>query len=343
MLTLNEKPEGAMGEVAAGAVGTQRLTFNSFVLKYNSLIILFLLIVVSAIISPIFLTKNNIVNVFRQQSTYVIISMGMIMTLLTGGIDLSVASMAGVGCVMIPWVCDELGLGMGWAIIVTLLSCTAFGAISGALVAFLNMAPFIVTLAMSFGLQGFAYIITNAITRFVSAEDALSTFMIAFGQKSDPLIGIPYRVYLAVAVVAAVWFVLKYTAFGRLCMATGSNPVAVKLAGVNISKYRFIVYIISGFLAGLAGIMIAFGNGAATPTICSGDYAMATIAGAVIGGAAMEGGRGSALLTVVGVFVIGLINNIMNLMSVPAWPQWCVKAAVILLAIFLRSVTDKRR
>jgi ribose transport system permease protein len=342
MTTLNDKQGVLAGEVTAGTVGVQRLTMHTFVLKYNVLIILVLLIVVSAIISPIFLTPNNIVNVLRQQSSYIIISMGMLMTLLTGGIDLSVASMAGVGCVMIPWVSDVLGLGMGWAIVLTLITGIVFGAVNGFLVARLKMAPFIVTLAMGFGLQGFAYIITNAITRFVSTEDALSRFMIAFGQKSDPLIGIPYRVYLAMGIVAIFWFLLKYTSFGRLCMATGSNPTAVKLAGINISKYRFIVYVISGFLACLAGMMLAFGNGAAAPTVCAGDYAMATIAGTVIGGTAMEGGRGTALLTVAGVFVIGLINNIMNLMSVPAWPQWCVKAVVILLAIFLRSIMDER-
>jgi ribose transport system permease protein len=338
----------SLGNATGGTeilVGARKMTPSTFILEYNALIILVLLIAVSSLMSPIFLSWNNVVNVLRQQSSYLIIAMGMLMCLLTGGIDLSVASTVGFGSIMITQLVVNNDMAIIPAVLITLALCAVIGMINGSLVAYLNMAPFIVTLAMDFGIRGVVYIISRGMNIMLSPKDSdplLQSFM-DFGQRGDPLIGIPWKVYLTVVIVLIFWFVLRYTSFGRLITATGSNPVAVTLAGIDIKKYRFSVYIICSFLGGLAGVLTTASNGASSPNTATGDYAMTAIAGTILGGADLAGGKGSAGFTVMGVFIFGLISNILNLSNVPAYPQLCVKAVVIILAIFMRSVINKNK
>ena len=328
---------------AAVAAEPKESIIGNILVKYSSVIILIIMIIISAIISPLFLTKNNIMNVLRQQAPYAVVSMGLLMCLMSGHIDLSVSSMVGLGCCMVTWLSVKLGLPITLSVILTLVGCAFFGAINGTLVAFMKMPAFIATLAMSYGLQGLAYIISGTLTMFVPNDTAAGRLFLLIGQKSDPIIGVPYRCYIALVVVIVFWFITKFTSYGRMVVATGSNARAVELAGISTKKYTFLVYVVEGFLGGLAGLLVCFANGASTPTICAGDYGMFAIAGTVIGGATMDGGTGSVIFALVGVFVMGLINNIMNLISVPAWPQWCVKAVVIILAIFLRGLTRRKQ
>ena len=343
MSNQNEKLPNNAGSGSAILVGERKMTFGTFLINYNALIILGLLIIVSSVISPIFLTWNNLINVLRQQTGYVIIAMGMLMCLLTGGIDLSVASTVGFGSVLVTHLAVTNNMGIVQSVFIALLLSAIVGVANGFLVSYLNMAPFIVTLAMSFGIQGVVFIITRGMNTMLLANNSAIQAFLNFGQNNDPLIGIPWRVYLTVLIVAFFWFILKYTSYGRLTTATGSNPIAVTLAGINIKKYRMLAYIICSSLAGLAGVLITAGNGSSSPATTNGDYAMTAIAGTILGGADLGGGKGSVLFTVVGVFIMGLINNIMNLSNVPAYPQWCVKAAVILIAIFMRSVINKNK
>lgn len=337
-----KQPASTRGETAI-LVGERKMTLGKFLLTYNAVIILVLLIIISTIMSPIFLTWNNIVNVLRQQTTYLIVSMGMLMCLITGGIDLSAASTVGFGSILITHLVVLNDVGVVPAILIAMVLCALVGALNGFLVAYLNMAPFIVTLAMSFGIQGVVYILTRGMNHMLIATNPAIQAFLNFGQNNDPWIGLPWKVYLTIALVIFFWFLLKYTAFGRLCTATGSNPVAVTLAGIDIKKYRVAAFTICSFLAGVAGILITASNNASSPATTSGDYAMTAIAGTILGGADLGGGKGSVGFTVVGVFIMGLINNIMNLSNVPAYPQWCVKAVIIILAIFMRSVINKNR
>ena len=323
-------------------VGERKLTPSTFIIKYNAPIILIVLIVVSTIISPVFLSWINIVNVLRQQTGYLIIAMGLMMCLLTGGIDLSVASVVGFGSIMITEMVTMRDFGIIPAILITLACCALIGAMNGLLIAYLRMAPFIVTLAMSYGAMGLVYIVSKGANRMLTGSDPLIETFKVFGQGNDPLFGLPWRIYLTLMIILIFWFILKYTAYGRLMTATGSNPLAVSLAGINTKIYRFSANVICSALAGLAGILITAASGASSPMTVSGDYTMTAIAGAIIGGGDLGGGKGSVPLTVVGIFIMGLINNIMNLSNVPAYPQWCVKAVVIIVAIFMRSVVNTR-
>jgi len=323
-------------------VGERKMTLSKFFIDYNALIILVLLIIISAVWSPIFFTRNNLVNVLRQQTSYLVVAVGLLVVMLTGGIDLSVASMVGLGSVMVT----ELVTMNEWrlvpAILLTLGICLVFGAINGFLVAVLKMAPFIVTLAMSFAVLGVVFIATKGAYRMLSGDDPLIDGFIEFGQGSDPLLGLPWRIYITAVIVIIFWLVLTYTSFGRLTKATGSNALAVKLAGIDIRKYQFFAYVICSFLAGVAGVLVTAASGASSPTTAQADYTMTAIAGVIIGGGDLNGGKGTVPFTVVGVFIMGIIGNIMNLSAVPAYPQWVVRAIVIVLAIFLRSVVSSR-
>ena len=171
--------------------------------------------------------------------------------------------------------------------------------------------------------------------------NAASAALIWFGRAKDPLIGMPLLVYFAIIIVLIFVFVMKYTPFGRLILAVGSNESAVKLAGINVTKYKFIVYIISGALAAIAGIIITARTSIGAPTVSTSDYALSTVAACIIGGVALEGGKGTVAFTVVGVFILALITNIMNLIGIASYPQNVVKGLIIIIAIFIRKLGDK--
>ncbi|MCL2365725.1 MAG: ABC transporter permease [Oscillospiraceae bacterium] len=341
MFNFNEGPERLTKpppDRSKISVGARKMTLRSFLINHNALLILILLIIGSAIWSPIFLSSNNIVNILRQQVSFLLVGVGILIVMLTGGIDLSVASIVGLGSVLLTEFVAMNDLPLIPAILITLLACAALGAINGFLVAFLKMAPFIVTLAMSFAGLGLVFIVTGGAFRMLTGSDPLIPGFIEFGMANDPVFGIPWRVYVSAFIVIIFWLIMAYTSFGRMTKAVGSNPAAVSLAGIDIRKYQFLAYVICAFLSGLAGILVTAGAGSSAPTTAQGDWAMTSIAAVIIGGGSISGGKGTVPYTVVGIFIMAVIGNIMNLASVPAHPQWVVRAIVIILAIFLRSV-----
>ena len=326
-------------------IGLQKKSLVSIIMERNALVLLVLLCIVSTIISPLFFTSGNIFNLLRQQSTYMVIAIGLLTVMLTGGIDLSVSSIAAIGGIMcaipmVDWGYDT-PFGLFAAIAIGLLSCVIIGAINGFLVSYLNMPAFIVTLATSFSVQGVAFILTNGAPILMDFSMPSSNLLIKFGELSDPIFHIPYPVILAAIVVLLFYFIMSYTTFGRLVTAIGSNETAAYLAGINVKRYKFWVYVISGLLSGIAGIIILARAGSATPLTSTSDYNLSAIAGVVIGGCSLTGGEGNVPYTVVGVFVIAVIGNIMNLMSLAAYPQMIVKGLIIIMAVLLRSATSK--
>lgn len=323
---------------------TTSVSVKDVLIKYNALLILLALIVVSSVISPYFLTLRNIFNVLLQQVPYALIAMGVMLTIMTAGIDLSVAAIAGCSNVLVAicitaWGKDSTGMlfvAMGVAI---LLGC-AIGAINGLLIGKLRMAPFIVTLAMMSAGQGLAYMMTGGAQIQLKSDIAAAKALSWFASTRDPL-GVPLPVYLGVVVILIFWFIMKFTPFGRLVLAVGSNEAAVRLAGLNVVKYKFIVYIVSGGLAAMAGIIAAGRTALGAPAFSTSDYALTTVAACVIGGVALEGGKGTVVFTIVGVLILALITNIMNLLGVASYPQLVIKGGIIILAIFLSKLGDK--
>lgn len=316
-------------------------------IKYNAVVLLVALFIVATILSPNFLTSGNILNILRQQSTYMTIAIGMLMVLLTGGIDLSVSSTAAIGSIMVAHALHKWGMDGSWgglwlAILIGVGCGFLIGCINGLMIAKLKMPPFIATLAMMYAGQGVAWIITDGNTILLDRSKETVSGYVAFAEKADPLLGIPYQVYIMISIVVIFFFVMHFTSFGRLVTATGSNETAVQLAGINSKKYIFWVYALCGLLCGIAGIIITARSGSASANTGGVDYNMNTIAGVVIGGASLSGGEGNVPMTVVGVFVIALIINLMNLINLPVYPQMVVKAAVIVLAVLLKSFTSKK-
>ncbi|SHI14449.1 ribose transport system permease protein [Sporobacter termitidis DSM 10068] len=327
-------------------VGVQKMSLSTFLIRYNAIIILVILIIAASGLSPLFISKTNVFTLLRQQVPYLIIAMGMLMVIVTGGIDLSVSSVAAVSSIMVAYSMTKWGLsGGGWstwgAIVIGVGVGALFGALNGLLIARLRMPSFIVTLAMMYAGEGIAYIITKGNTLMLNNKTGGYADLVGFSTATT-IFGIPVAVIFALVVVIIFFLVMKYTTFGRMVYAIGSNESAVQLAGINSKKHLFFVYLLSGILCGIAGVIITARSGNSSALTASVDYNMSTIAGVVIGGASLMGGEGTVVMTVIGVFIIAVIGNIMNLINLASYPQMVVKAGVIILAVLLKSLSSKK-
>lgn len=326
-------------------VGKNKLTLRSFLLDYNSILILVILLIVACILSPLFLTAQNINTVFKQQSVYLVIAMGMLMVIITGGIDLAAAGTVALSGIMMVKATLDWGMGIVGCIIVALIVGVIVGIFNGFFVAFMRMPAFIVTLALTYIAQGIAFMITKGNTLQLDKEKAVYKIMVnpGFATIAIPGINFPLMAVFAFIVVAIMYCVMRYTKFGRLVYAVGSNETAVQMAGINSRRVLFFVYFLHGILCSIGGILITGRVGNASALTCSGDYALSTVAAVVIGGASLAGGEGSVVMTVVGVFVIAIIGNIMNLVGLASYPQMIVKGAVIIFAVILKGISSKKQ
>ena len=313
-------------------------------LKENSAYLIIIgLIIVSSILSPVFFSTRNIMNIFRQQSSAMLLAIGAMLVIITAGIDLSTGAILAISNVCVAYFITDLNYytpsGVLLSILVGIVAGTFVGCINGSIVAWLKMPPFIVTLAMTTIVRGFAYVITFGSPIRLPVDPEIHTgghAFFYFGQNGDPLLGVPYTAWIVIAFIVFFWFLMKYTTYGRILVATGSNTDAARLAGINVKKYIFSAYAISGFLAGVAGVLITARAGIATPSVGSG-FELNAIAAVVIGGASLTGGKGTIGKTVVGVFIIALISNIMTLTGVPPYPQQIIQGIIIIVAVLLNA------
>jgi ribose transport system permease protein len=303
-----------------------------FVRENNPFFALALLFIASAMLSDAFLTGRNITNLLRQYSGMGIISLGMLIVILTGGIDLSVGAMVAFTNVVVAQLLVASGYSLFVAATLTLLSAFAIGAVIGFLVAFKNMAPFIATLAAMTIAKGLSLIVSKG-----SSITIQNDLLLEFG--SGRTVGIPNPVYLFALVVLVVFFALRFTSWGRIIKAIGSNEEAVRLAGIRVQWFKFSAYCVSAVFAGIAGIMATARTGIGTSLVGDG-FELDAIAMCVIAGASLSGGRGTATKTVFGVFILGIIGNIMNLTRVPGYTQQVILGVIIILAVLFQ---DTRR
>lgn len=324
---------GAAAPTATPVVATRpRFEWShvpAFVARYNTAFICLLLIVGASFFSDSFFTARNVSNVARQVSAVGIASMGMLLVILTRGIDLSVGSVAACGSVLVASLLDRTSIY--GSVSLALLTGCFFGAVSGVLIAYRRMPPFVVTLGMLTIARGAALIVSKGQPIVLGSEgEPLSRFGRSY------LYNVPYPVLLMLVVFAVVWFLLRYTAFGRLVTAIGSNEEAVRLSGIRVGWYVFAVYVIAGGLAALAGVVDTSRSGVGSPVLAVG-MELDAIAAVVIGGASLMGGRGTAVNALLGVLILGVIGNIMNLLNVPGYNQQVVKGVIILVAVLFQS------
>lgn len=305
-----------------------------FLIKYNTIFIFVLLVIFSAVISDVFFTSTNLSNLLKQVSGVGIISIGMLIVILTGGIDLSVGSMVALLAVIFALFVNLFALPL--AIVLTLSIGFALGSVSGYLVAYQKMAPFVATLALMTIARGLGFIYSKGspITFDTVGGLTMSNF------ANNSFLGIPNIAIVFFLVVILTMALLKYNVFGRLIIAIGSNEEASRLSGIKVNKYKFLVYAISGTLAALAAIVVASRTNLGSPNMGMA-WELDAIAAVVIGGASLNGGKGTAINTLMGVLILGLIGNILNLLNVPSYPQQVVKGAIIIFAVLLQRFENK--
>ena len=301
--------------------------------RYNTVLIFLGMLVVSACVSDNFFTAVNLSNLIRQVAPVGIISMGMLLVILTAGIDLSVGSvmaMIGVLSALLTHV-----MPLPWAVLTAIAAGVLLGSLSGYLIAFHKMAPFIATLALMTIARGLGFILSKGAPVMI-ADSAMG--LTRFG--NGYLFGVPNPAWILLLVFALTFIVLRYHVFGRIIIAIGSNEEAVRLSGIRVSLYLLAVYAIIGGLSAVAGIIGTARTSVGSPIVGVG-LELDVIATVVIGGASLFGGKGSAVNTLLGVLIIGMIGNTMNLLDIPSYAQQVIKGVIILLAVLLQKFEDK--
>ncbi len=314
------------------AARPRSLNISNLLHRYGTVAILIALLIVATSMSNVFLTERNIINVLRQSAGTSLMAIGMLFVILTRGIDLSVGSIAALGSVLSAILIQQYGTGV--SVGGALLAGAGCGLISGVLVAFLKLPPFVTTLAMMTVARGLSLIVSTGQPIQMGDAGALVT---AFGSGS--VAGLPYPVVLMAVVFVIAGIVLNYTRFGRLVKAIGSNVEAVRLSGIPVAFYTTSVYVISGVLAAAAGIVSTSRTGIGSANIGVGAE-LDAIAAVVIGGASLMGGRGGVFNTFIGVIVLGIIANMMNLARVPGYHQQVFMGCIIIGAMLLQYASN---
>ncbi|TJZ76329.1 ABC transporter permease [Chitiniphilus eburneus] len=287
-----------------------------------------------AFMSPDFLTVGNLMNVLRQVSINALIAFGMTLVILLGGIDLSVGSILALASVLTAMMM-RAGYDPMFATLAGVFAGAVMGCVNGLIVAKGKVAPFIATLGMMTVLRGLSLVFSNGspITGFQS-----DFFSMLGGGYVAGLIPVP--VVWTLLMFALFWFVLKKTVFGRHVYATGGNAEAALLSGVKTDRVQIGVYTISGAMAAMAGMVLTSRLNSAQPTAGMG-YELDAIAAVVLGGTSLAGGRGWIFGTLVGVLLIGVLNNGLNLLGVSSFYQQVIKGSVILLAVLIDRGSKK--
>ncbi|CAH0310675.1 MULTISPECIES: ABC transporter permease subunit [Peribacillus] len=294
--------------------------------RLGMLIILVLLCVVLAFTAPNFLEMSNLLNVLKQVSINGVLAAGMTLVILTGGIDLSVGAivaLSGVVSVMI----SQAGVHPLVSISAGLLVGGFFGLVNGFFTAKTKLPAFIVTLGSFTYVRGLAYVISGGYP--IVVESDLFKFL-----GAGRLFLIPTPIYIMVIVYIGMFFVLKYTMFGRHVYAIGGSEEAARLTGIKVERTLMKVYSLSGLLAGLAGVVLAGRLFSGQPTAGLG-YELDAIAAVILGGTSLTGGVGRIQGTIIGVLIMGVISNGLTLMDVGYYWQLVVKGGVIIAAVLI--------
>ncbi len=309
-------------------MNTKKLTLNTIIKKYNLLILLVLFSFIATCISDKFLQLNNFFNILRSASFGGIIAIGMTFTILIGGIDLSVGYMANFAGMVCAYLLVS-GAPIPIAILTAIIFSAILGLISGLVINYFDMPPFIATLAMMMIAQG--------LSLYVSEGNVINNLPDGFNIIGSAKIGkFPLVAAIWILLTVVIALILKYTPFGRRLYALGGNAEAAYLSGIKIKKYSILAYIISACLAALAGVMMSSYLTVGQPTAIQAGETDA-IAAVVIGGASMLGGRGGVIGTFGGVILLQIITNIFNLIGVAPFFQYVFKGVIIILALMLNN------
>lgn len=292
------------------------------------------LCVVIAFRSDSFLTYENIMNVLRQSAQNIFIASGMTITLIAGGIDLSVGSVVGLVGVMVGTMVND-GMPILLAVGICLVVGALMGTFNGMILSRTTLPPFIVTYALMTILRGGIYVYTGGTT--VRIDDRS---FIAVG--TGYTLGIPNPVWYMAVILIIVYLILNRTKLGRHIYAIGGNEKAAEFSGIDVKNVRLFVYIFSGIMAAVAGIVLAARSYSGQPTAGTGAE-MDAIEACVLGGCSMAGGYGFIGGTIIGALIIAIMNNGLNLMRIDSYWQMVAKGVIVLIAVYVDYVKNQKK
>lgn len=322
------------------AVGTPRTSWLQTVMRFREAGIIFIIVLLSVAVtlrSPMFLSLDNFRDILLTISILAIVALAQMMVIITRGIDLSVGSMIGLSAMMVsfimvgfpetsPVVAVLLGMGLGLVL----------GGINGVVIAYAGVPPIIATLGTMSIYRGLIFLYSDG--NWVNAFEMPQAFRDL--AKGTPL-GVPNLIIFAAVTAFAVFLFLKYTRMGRNIFAVGSNPDAATFAGIPVQRVLFTVYLISGLLCGLAGVLWASRFEAAQTNTALG-FELQTVAAPVVGGVNVFGGSGSVVSVLLGAFLLGIINNALTLVRISPFWQLAAQGVLILVAVVADAAIMRR-
>ena len=310
------------------------------------MMVLALLVGVMTFLAPNFLTKGNLLDILRVNSIKGVMSIGMTLVLLTGGIDLSVGSIFAMsGAIAASFIdggsssyatSNLVKLPVVAAVMIALTASSLLGLLDGLVITRMKVEPFIATLAMMTFTRGLTYLYTGGYP--INFKPMPSNFA-WFGKGYVGLLPTPTFLFLVVALV--MMYVLNRTSFGRSLYAIGGNREAASLSGIRVKRNVLSVYVLMGALSGLAGVVMTSRVAAAAASAGEG-YEMDVIASVVLGGTLQSGGKGTILGTVIGIFIFGVIENGMNILGMPTYYKLLIKGFIIIAALGYQALLPRR-
>ncbi|RCK76823.1 MAG: Ribose ABC transport system, permease protein RbsC [Anaerolineae bacterium] len=320
-------------------VQTQKQTISTTALilfrKSSVFLILFVILGALALLSPEFFTLQNLTTVALQTSLIALVGIGMTLTIITGGIDLSVGSVAALCGALAAGLAVRNQLPTYTAMLIALMIGGVLGSINGAMIVWGRIPPFVATLAMMAAARGFTLVYTQG--RPIAGLDKAFTFW-----GSGDLWGIPMPVIILLVVAVLAAWMLNQTVFGMHIFAVGGGEETARLASVAVGRVKLGVYVLSGLCAALAGIILTARLWSAQPN--SGMLMeLDAIAAAVLGGTSLAGGSGTISGTLAGAFIIGSLSNGLNLLEIPSYNQQVVKGIVFIVAVLLDHLLKRGR
>ena len=317
---------------------------SSIFSKYGIFLIFAVMVVAASIMSPAFLSSINLINIVRQMSVVGLIALGVTGVIVSAGIDLSSGSVVGLTAVVAaslaqdPEYSTPFYPGVHVPLIVAVLAACAVGAlvglINGSLVAKTRIPPFIATLGTFTAIRGLALLYTGG--RPISDLTDSYNFI---GQGA--VLGVPVPIIILVIMAVVTHILYAHTKFGKYIYAIGGNEQAARVSGIDAEKYKMLIYVYASFLAGLAGVVVSSRIGSGQPGLGVG-YELDAIAAAVIGGTSLSaGGIGTVAGTIVGALIIGVLNNILDLMNVSAYWQQIIKGCIIVGAVIIDQLKHR--
>ncbi|KRB60580.1 sugar ABC transporter permease [Rhizobium sp. Root708] len=309
--------------------------------RYGTAVALLLLIVVNIAITPNFLSWQTLNVNLTQVATIVIVATGMTLVIATGGIDLSVGSLMAIAGAIAPMIflgtiipIDNTALAVGLAFLIPVIVAMLFGWFNGILVTRFAIQPIVATLVLFIAGRGIAQVMTNGNLQ-VFKNPAFQ--FIAMGH----IAGIPAQVVLMIAITILAYCLIRFTTIGRQIIAVGGNEKAARLTGIPVRRIKTLVYVISGALSGIPGLVVVARNSASDANLVGMGMELDAIAAVAVGGSLLTGGRANIFGTLLGAFVIQLVRYTLLANGVPDAAALVVKAGLIIVAVFIQQRADR--